>query len=137
MTDIWTSEKRSEVMSKVKGKGNKSTEIALARILRAGAVTGWRRHLPLPGKPDFCFPGKKLVVFVDGCFWHGCPKCYRRPKSRQEFWDTKVLTNKRRDRRVDRELRSLGFMVMRIFEHRLKKPGLVLKAIRRWLGKNV
>jgi DNA mismatch endonuclease (patch repair protein) len=134
MTDIWTPEKRSEVMSKVRGKGNKSTELVLARMLRAGGITGWRRHLPLPGKPDFCFPGKKLVIFVDGCFWHGCPKCYRRPKSRQEFWDAKVLTNKTRDRRVNRELKALGYVVMRIFEHRLKKGAPVVSAIRMRLG---
>jgi DNA mismatch endonuclease (patch repair protein) len=75
-----------------------------------------------------------LVIFVDGCFWHGCPKCYRRPKSRQEFWDAKVLTNKTRDRRVNRELKALGYVVMRIFEHRLKKGAPVVSAIRMRLG---
>lgn len=133
MTDIWTSEKRSEVMSRVKGKGNKSTELILASLFRAHSIIGWRRHLSLPGKPDFCFPKKRLVIFVDGCFWHGCPRCYRRPKSKQDFWDAKVRANRARDRRVSRELSSMGFAVMRIFEHSLKTPGRVISAIKRCL----
>ena len=136
MTDIWTPEKRSDVMSKVRGKGNKSTELALARMLRAEGITGWRRHLPLPGKPDFCFPRKRLVIFVDGCFWHGCPRCYRRPKSRQEFWDAKVLANKNRDRRVAKELVSKGYLVIRFYEHQLRDQKKVISRIRKALGIN-
>lgn len=134
MSDIWTQEKRSQVMSSIKGKGNKSTELLLAALLKYWSISGWRRHLPLPGKPDFCFPKQKVVVFVDGCFWHGCPKCYRRPKSNLKFWDGKVTANRARDRRVNRELRDKGFTVVRIFEHQLKSPTKVLAKIRRALG---
>jgi len=67
MTDIWPRKKRSEVMSLIWGKGNKETEHALLSLLKQNKITGWRRHLPLPGKPDFAFPKQKVAVFVDGC----------------------------------------------------------------------
>jgi DNA mismatch endonuclease (patch repair protein) len=87
VADIWTKQKRSDVMSLIRGKGNKETENALLALLRQNKITGWRRHLPLSGKPDFAFPKQRVAVFVDGCFWHGCPKCYTRPKSNLKFWD--------------------------------------------------
>lgn len=73
----------------------------------------------LPGKPDFIFLTKKVAVFVDGCFWHGCPKCYRRPHSRQEYWDAKVLYNLSRDRRNRARLRRMGWRVLRVWEHEI------------------
>jgi DNA mismatch endonuclease (patch repair protein) len=60
---------------------------------------------------------------VDGCFWHGCPRCYRRPHSNKKFWDEKVARNRTRDRRVNRELRKLGWRVLRIWEHDLSPRG--------------
>ena len=74
MPDVFTKAKRSEVMSRIRGRGNKDTELALAKLLRRHRITGWRRNQPVFGKPDFVFPKLKLAVFVDGCFWHGCPK---------------------------------------------------------------
>jgi DNA mismatch endonuclease, patch repair protein len=73
-SDVFTKAKRSEVMSRIRGKGNKDTEVALAKLFRANGITGWRRHYAIAGKPDFAFPKCKLAVFVDGCFWHGCRK---------------------------------------------------------------
>jgi len=67
MADIWTKKKRSEVMSLIRGTGNKETEQALLSLLKRNKITGWRRHLPLPSKPDFAFPKQKVTVFVDGC----------------------------------------------------------------------
>lgn len=90
MTDIWSKQKRSEVMSLIRSHGNKATELRLIKIFREFHITGWRRNQPLFGKPDFTFRRERVVVFVDGCFWHGCPKCYKRPGSNQEFWDTKT-----------------------------------------------
>lgn len=66
MADIWTKKKRSEVMSLIRGKDNKETEQTLVALLKRDKITGWRRHLPLPGKPDFAFPRLKVAVFVDG-----------------------------------------------------------------------
>ncbi len=121
MPDVFTKEKRSEVMSLIKGKGNKRTEGVLVRIFKGQGVTGWRRHLKLPGKPDFTFRKERLTVFVDGCFWHGCPKCYRAPKGNRKFWEAKITRNRKRDREVNRELRKGGWRILRIAEHSLKK----------------
>jgi DNA mismatch endonuclease, patch repair protein len=121
MADVFTKAKRSEVMSKIRGKGNKDTEVALAKLFRANGITGWRRHYPIEGKPDFAFPKHKLAVFVDGCFWHGCPKHGVQPKGNKEFWLTKLEANKARDRKVNRLLRSSGWHVLRIWEHDLTK----------------
>jgi DNA mismatch endonuclease (patch repair protein) len=73
------------MMFLINGRGNKQTEKVLLFHLRQAKVTGWRRYLPLPGKPDFAFTKQKVAVFVDGCFWHGCPKCYTRPKTNQKL----------------------------------------------------
>jgi DNA mismatch endonuclease (patch repair protein) len=130
MADLWTKEKRSEVMSHVRGRGNKVTELVLARLLRRNKIHGWRRHLTLPGNPDFTFRKQRLTVFVDGCFWHCCPKHARRPKSNRVFWQRKFLMNKRRDKFVNRTLRSLGWRVLRIWEHDLVRQGQT-KLVRR------
>jgi DNA mismatch endonuclease (patch repair protein) len=135
MADILSVEGRSRVMALIRAKGNKSTELVLAGLFRKHRITGWRRHLPLPGKPDFCFAGKKVAVFVDGCFWHGCPKCYTRPKTNRQFWDRKRAANRARDRRVGRDLRARGFLVVRIYEHELLQPAAVLRRVRLALGR--
>jgi DNA mismatch endonuclease (patch repair protein) len=120
-TDVFTKAKRSEVMSKIRGKGNKDTEVALAKLFRVHGITGWRRHYPITGKPDFAFPKQKVAVFVDGCFWHGCPKHGTQPKGNSVFWAAKLETNKARDRRVNRELKAKGWRVVRVWEHDLSK----------------
>lgn len=135
MADIFTQSKRSKVMSLIRGTGNKGTEHALLILLRNARLTGWRRHLPLPGRPDFAFLKHKVAIFVDGCFWHGCPKCYTRPKTNRAFWDKKREDNMARDRRVSRELRTRGWKVIRIWEHALKKsPQACIARVRRALS---
>ena len=74
MPDVFTKAKRSQVMSRIRGRGNQETELALAKLLRAARINGWRRHAPIFGRPDFTFHKERVVIFVDGCFWHGCPK---------------------------------------------------------------
>lgn len=106
---------RSQIMARVRGRGNKSTEEKLARMFRQAGITGWRRHLHLPGTPDFAFPERRLVVFVDGCFWHGCPRCYTRPGTNRRYWDSKVAANRSRDRRVTRECRLRRWRVVHIW----------------------
>jgi DNA mismatch endonuclease (patch repair protein) len=135
VADVFTKAKRSEVMSLIRGKGNKETERVLLALLKQNKITGWRRHLPLPGKPDFAFPKKRVAVFVDGCFWHGCPKCYTRPKTNRKFWDRKREQNMSRDRRVNRQLRRKGWKVTRIWQHSLEKsPQTCLKRLRESLS---
>ncbi len=119
MVDICTPSKRSDVMRLVRSRGNKSTENRLIAIFRENKITGWRRNQKLLGKPDFVFLQQRTCIFVDGCFWHGCPRCYRRPASRQDYWDAKVLGNTARDRQVSKELKKSGWRVLRIWEHQL------------------
>ena len=123
MLDVFTKAKRSEVMSRIRGRGNKETELALMKLLRHHRITGWRRHLPVFGKPDFLFRKARVAVFVDGCFWHGCPKHCNTPASNRPFWRKKLAANKARDRRVNRVLRNEGWRVVRIWEHDLAKRG--------------
>jgi len=119
-TDIFSRSKRSDVMSRIRGKGNEKTELRLARLMRAAGIGGWRRHLPIPGRPDFSFRRQKVAVFVDGCFWHGCPWCFRLPKQNRAFWKAKIEGNRKRDRSVNGRLRRLGWKVVRIKECQLK-----------------
>jgi DNA mismatch endonuclease (patch repair protein) len=113
-------------MARVRGRGNKSTEEKLARLFRQAGIKGWRRHLRLPGTPDFVFPKERLIIFVDGCFWHGCPRHATFPATRRAFWLKKFDDNKARDRRVNRELHRLGWRVLRLWEHELKNPNRCL-----------
>ena len=122
MPDTLTPTERSARMAMVRGKGNRSTEGRVEELLRAQRIRGWKKHPnDILGKPDFYFPSKRLAVFIDGCFWHACPKCARRtPSTRQEFWRAKISDTRRRDDRIRRRLRTLGHHVMRIWEHDLR-----------------
>jgi len=84
----------------------------------------------IPGKPDFAFRREHLLVFVDGCYWHGCPKCYRRPSSNTSYWDAKVARNRARDAKNVAQLTSDGWRVLRVWEHQLSSIGAVLGEIR-------
>jgi DNA mismatch endonuclease, patch repair protein len=133
---IRTTPKRSRLMAKIRGRGNESTETTLARLFRAQGIKGWRRHVSLIGRPDFVFRNARLVVFVDGCFWHGCPKCYRAPNANSRFWALKVQRNRARDRRYKRLLAAKGWRVIRIWEHRITgRASGVVDLVRRALSK--
>ena len=121
MPDVFTKSKRSEVMSRVRGRGNKSTELALLVLFRRHKIAGWRRHRPIFGNPDFIFPLAKLAIFVDGCFWHACSKHGTQPTSNRAFWKRKLTRNKSRDLLVSRTLRAKGWSVLRIWQHELTR----------------
>ena len=123
MADLWSQAKRSAVMGRIRGKGNRTTEGRLAALLRAEGIIGWRRHRPLPGRPDFAFPKLRVAIFVDGCFWHGCPRHGTLPRTNARFWREKIARNRERDREVNRELRHRGWRVVRIWEHELRSVG--------------
>jgi DNA mismatch endonuclease (patch repair protein) len=150
MADVFSKRKRSEVMSRIRSRGNKDTELALARIFRAHGIAGWRRHLVIRGRarsplravsrkrtggahgvtrpsfrvrPDFVFRKLRLAVFVDGCFWHACPKHATQPLNNAAFWRKKFAANQARDRFVTRTLRGAGWRVLRIWEHELAAKG--------------
>ena len=127
--DVFTKAKRSLVMAAIRSKGNKAIELRLASILWAAHITGWRRHQPLPGHPDFIFPSRRVALFVDGCFWHGCRWHCRMPRGNREYWQHEIAHNAARDRRTTRLLRSRGWRVLRIWEHALTSPETVAARI--------
>lgn len=108
-------------MAQVKSRGNKSTELALIEVLKANRITGWRRNYPLEGNPDFVFVKNRVAIFVDGCFWHGHPVLCRFPESNREYWEAKIQRNRARDKRVNKALKRKGWIVLRIWEHDIKK----------------
>ena len=110
---------RSELMARVRSRGNKTTEERFAAILRKGGINGWRRHQRLPGHPDFVWRTAKLALFLDGCFWHGHPCRNTVPKTNAAIWRKKIAKNRARDRRVNKELRDDGWTVVRIWECQL------------------
>lgn len=128
---------RSQLMARIKSKGNKKTELKLLQIFRSAKVTGWRRHQQLPGRPDFVFYASRLAIFVDGCYWHGCSKHFRLPCQNTEFWKAKITANKNRDSRVKAQLREKGWTVLRIWEHELKQPERVLNRVQTLLSRNL
>lgn len=130
MGDVLTKVQRSKCMSAIRSRGNKNTEMRLIAILRGGKLKGWRRNFPLFGRPDFVFPSNKLAIFVDGCFWHGCPRCYRSPKSNEIFWRKKKTVNRKRDLLVNRTLRGKGWRVIRFWECDLRIHGKVISKLK-------
>jgi len=132
-------EARSVLMAQIRGRDNKRTETKIVGLLKKSHITGWRRHVAIKFRkeglrfgvasdgtvfkksvrPDFAFPKQMVALFVDGCFWHGCPKCGRLPKSQANFWSAKILRNKERDRFQVHALRQIGWRVVRIREHEL------------------
>ncbi len=121
---------RSKTMAAIKGKNNKSTELKFKMALVRSGIRGWKLNVSeLPGKPDFFFEVIKLAVFVDGCYWHGCPKCGHIPKTRSEYWQAKFSRNIQRDKEKNNELKVMGIKILRIWEHELKNETTVSKII--------
>ncbi|MDR6626496.1 DNA mismatch endonuclease Vsr [Caulobacter segnis] len=121
MTDVYDKEKRSAVMARVKSKDT-SPEKAVRRIL-TGLGARYRLHRKdLPGNPDIVMPGRKLAVFVHGCFWHGhdCARGARVPKANRDYWLAKVARNKARDEQAALALRADGWIVETVWECELK-----------------
>jgi DNA mismatch endonuclease, patch repair protein len=124
---------RSDLMSRIRSRENKTTEIRLIALLRATGLAGWRRNVQIVGHPDFVWMKKKVAVFVDGCFWHG-HNCNRNlvPKTNQQIWCEKIRRNQARDRRNTRALRKMGWSVIHIWECKLAKyPTQSINRIRR------
>lgn len=108
---------KSEQMARVRSKDT-APEMTLRRALWKRGLR-YRVHEDLPGTPDIAFVGPKVAVFCDGCFWHGCPRCYSHPVRNSEFWEKKLRRNRERDKRVDQQLKGLGWDVIRVWEHEL------------------
>jgi DNA mismatch endonuclease (patch repair protein) len=124
--DTVSAKTRSRIMASIRSTGNATTEVPLAAAMRRLGLTGWRRHATIrtPSgrvRPDFVFRRERLAVFVSGCFWHYCPRHCSLPKSNMDFWRAKLEGNRARDRRNGRELKSMGWRVLVIWEHSVKR----------------
>ena len=132
--DTFSKEARSRVMSNIRSKGNRTTERRVAAILRARRISGWKIHPhDMPGQPDFYFSSLHLALFIDGCFWHACPRCFRMPAQNRQYWRAKMYANRRRDNRVRKALNRAGTKVLRLWEHDLKGETARLRSVLRSL----
>lgn len=135
MVDVVTPEKRSEIMSKVRGKDT-GPEMKVRRLVH-GMGYRYRLHVgKLPGRPDLVFPGRRKIIFVHGCFWHGHRRCKlgRIPKSRVEFWTSKIAGNRSRDSKNIRKISSLGWRSMTVWECQLRDIEKLRAKIETFLG---
>lgn len=129
------SETVSRVMSANRAKNSKPEMLLRQRLWREG-IRGYRLHYKrVPGRPDISFVGKKIAIFVNGCYWHRCPKCnYSKPKTNAEFWAAKFERNVARDNRKVSELQALGWQILTVWECELKKDlDSVIKTIKKYL----
>ncbi|WP_417230503.1 very short patch repair endonuclease [Thermophilibacter sp.] len=117
-----SSEATRHVMQANRSK-NTGPELAVRAALRAAGLTGYRLHWKkAPGKPDVCFPGRRVAIFIHGCFWHRCPHCApSRPKTHAQFWEEKFARNRARDRRDVEQLLAAGWTVLVVWECQLKR----------------
>ncbi len=119
MVDFMTPEQRSKCMSSVRGKNTKPEQLLRKALWQLGYR--YRLHYNLPGRPDIAFPGKKLVIFVDGCFWHGCPFHGSLPKTNTDFWESKIHRNIERDVENTQSIQRQGWTVLRFWEHEIEE----------------
>lgn len=120
MADKISADRRSANMGAIRSRDTR-IERLLRQSLRSLGLTGYRLdRRDLPGRPDIAFIGHRLAVFVDGCFWHGCPRCYVAPKTATAYWNDKLARNQARDRSADDALISLGWVVLRFWEHEVE-----------------
>lgn len=118
--DKVSKETRSLIMGKVKSSETK-LEQQFRRMLWRSGVRYRKNNLNLYGKPDISNRSKNVAVFIDSCFWHGCPEHVRLPKSNIDYWEKKIESNRKRDITVNEHYRSLHWKIIRVWEHQLKK----------------
>lgn len=123
MVDVLTKKQRSHNMSMIKSR-NTRPELIIRKLLSLNGIRGYRINYKLVGKPDIVFTKYKLAVFIDGCFWHKCPQCFKQPENNKEFWEKKIEGNVRRDKTVNNKLRKDGWKVLRFWEHLLRKDNI-------------
>lgn len=119
MTDTFSKKQRSKIMSSVKST-NTGPEIIFRKALFSKGIRYRTNFRGVKGSPDIGLLKNKIAIFIDGCFWHKCPRCFRPPESNKEYWLKKVNKNKARDKKVNAELRNNGWKVIRIWEHEIR-----------------
>jgi len=134
MTDVFSPQKRSSVMRRVKGKDT-APELTVRRLLTKMGLRYRLHRADLPGKPDIVMPGRKLVIFVHGCFWHGhdCARGARVPKANRDYWVAKVGRNRARDATSRAALEAAGWRVETVWECELKDAPALEARTRGWL----
>jgi DNA mismatch endonuclease (patch repair protein) len=120
-TDVFSPEQRSRVMARVKGKDTKP-ELKVRRLAHALGYRFRLQRKDLPGTPDLTFPGRRKVIFVHGCFWHGhdCARGARKPKQNAAFWTAKIARNRERDAEAVKALEAQGWSVLTVWECEMK-----------------
>jgi len=135
MADIFSKKKRSQIMSANRSK-NTLPELAVRSFLRKAKI-GYSTHAKkLPGKPDIILKNENIAIFVHGCFWHGHKSCKRLPKSNREFWRKKIENNIKRDARVARALRNIGWSVICIWECKIRSRKFEIKILKKLNSKS-
>lgn len=125
----------SHRLAQVRSKGTRP-EVLLRKLLWQNGLRGYRKHPALPGKPDLVFPRYKLAVFVDGCFWHGCPAHFKMPTHNADYWASKIDKNQQRDGSVRETLEQMDYHVLRLWEHEVKRdPEATLRKVMGALGR--
>ena len=157
VTDVIDKLNRSQVMASIRGRGNRSTEPAMVQLLREARTVGCRPHVELRPKltaediecsagrnasrirtrPDFVFRSVKGALFVDGCFWHGCPLHSTAPLQNAKFWSAKLSRNVQRDRVQMLALENAGWRVIRVWEHELRDHDALKKRLVRVLRRSL
>ncbi len=122
--DVHDKPARSYNMSRIRSRDTKP-EIRLRKLLWLCNLRGYRLRTRLPGRPDVVYRRARIAIFVDGCFWHGCPHCNdgRQPESNTNYWSAKLAANRNRDVRRTLELEALGWRVVRFWEHEVIRSG--------------
>jgi len=134
MTDVFSKEKRSWIMSRVKGRDTKPELLVRSFVHRMGFRFRVHRR-DLPGNPDIVLPRHGKVIFVHGCFWHGHKRCPRakRPTTNKRFWNKKLDGNIERDKRFRKKLRRMGWKVLVVWQCETRNPEKVLGKLERFL----
>jgi DNA mismatch endonuclease (patch repair protein) len=129
---------RTRHMQSIRSTGNRSTERRLRGLLIQAKVRGWTVHpKDVPGTPEFAFRAEKVAVFTDGCFWHGCPRCGKSPRTNSSYWSKKIQLNVERDRKDEAALRAQGFRFIRLWEHEIREnPADCVRRIRTLLARS-
>src|SRR3989338_2643761 len=120
MADRFPKRVRSRIMSRIRGRDTAPELILRRELHKRGFRYSLRHRFPeIKCTPDIVMVSRKTVIFVDGCFWHGCPRCFRSPKSNRRYWGQKIRENRERDKRQNRWLRKNGWRVLRGWGHRI------------------
>jgi len=134
LADNLSREKRSKVMASIRGK-NTRPEVTIRKMLWQKGIRYRIHNKKVFGTPDISIKKKNVAVFIDGCFWHGCSRCYRAPTTNVEFWRNKIENNKKRRNKVKRHLKKDGWKVLEFWEHRVhSEPQQIAKTIASYLN---